>query len=231
MQPFPERLQGYTRELSPSEFHRFLEPGNQMGKLNPLGGTDFTDTDMVKVATHTGDPRNGDFQVYKEGAIRVSQHPEFDGIDGLPASADRPVRGRKVALWGIPSRQGGSLFGGVTRSLVLALGITETAGQGVDGRSAKQQSLHLFCYNQVGERDLPLGDSPGTLLAAATLWAGLGSFHLRSARRTPLCSCLTRAATCWRKPGMVSKPIRRVPNKSELAHRQVVQAVHHRGNL
>ena len=47
-----------------------------MGKLNPLGGTDFTDTDMVKVATHTGDPRNGDFQVYKVGAIRVSQHPE-----------------------------------------------------------------------------------------------------------------------------------------------------------
>ena len=64
-----------------------------MGKLNRLGGTDFTDTDMVKVATHTGDPRNGDFQVYKEGAIRVSQHPEFDGTDGLPASADRPVRG------------------------------------------------------------------------------------------------------------------------------------------
>ena len=117
MQPFPERLQGYTRELSPSVFHRFLEPGNQMGKLNPLGGTDFTDTDMVKVATHTGDPRNGDLQVYKEGAIRVSQHPEFDGTDGLPASADRPVRGCKVALWGIPSRQGGSLFGGVTRSL------------------------------------------------------------------------------------------------------------------
>ena len=57
MQPFPERLQGYTHELSPSVFHCFLEPGNQMGKLNPLGGTDFTDADMVKVANaHWGSP-------------------------------------------------------------------------------------------------------------------------------------------------------------------------------
>ena len=134
MQPFPERLQGYTRELSPSVFHCFLEPGNQLGKLNPLGGADFTDANMVKVATYTGNPRNGDFQVYKEGAIRVSQHPEFDGTDGLPASADRSLRGCKVALgaspigrvarssaasrvaWGRPSTGAGS---------VLALGMME----------------------------------------------------------------------------------------------------------
>ena len=105
VQPFSERFQGYTRELSPSVLHCLLEPGNQLGKLNPLGGADFTDANMVKVAAYTGNPWDGDFQVYKEGAIAVSQHPEFNGADGLSASADCSLRGCKVAFRGIPDRR------------------------------------------------------------------------------------------------------------------------------
>ena len=117
VQPSSKLFQGYTRELSSSVLHCLLEPGDQQGKLNPLGGTNFPNTDMVKVAAYTGNPRNGDFQVYKEGAIGVSQHPELDCTDKLAVAANCSMGGCIVALWGIPIRQGGPLLGSITRHL------------------------------------------------------------------------------------------------------------------
>ena len=104
VQPSSKLFQGYTRELSSSVLHCLLEPGDQQGKLNPLGGTNFPNTDMVKVAAYTGNPRNGDFQVYKEGAIGVSQHPELDCTDSLAVAANCSMGGCIVALWGKVAR-------------------------------------------------------------------------------------------------------------------------------
>ena len=107
-----------------------------MGKLNPLGGTDFTDTDMVKVATHTGNPRNGGFQVYKGLASTLSSMALMGCLrlqTALCVAAKwlcgaSPVGkvARSSAVpridWGRPSADTGS---------VLALGITETKSRRV----------------------------------------------------------------------------------------------------